>query len=868
MYTRAYYDSESNKMYMWYIDEDGNHRKVAETPSIEYYVEDRTKKSTYVDMYGTHFNKTTASNRFQMMDFIKTSNVKTCESSLSEDTKFLHKMYGSQTPIVDKSKVQIATIDIEVLAPKFPDAETAEYPITLISIHFSKEDKIYTFGNREYTGDQSINYHYCKDEKLMIEKFIRFFRKMKVDILTGWNSGMYDVPYIINRANILKIEESLSPIGKYKTKKPGVHNTSTYTICGISIMDGLALYKKNEMRKRVSYSLDNIAKEEGVDAGKKSVKFKMDMNEQEWNEFVEYNIHDVVLTKKINDKKKYIELLMMYSYEALIPFEDAFSPIAVITGCIVKELHKNNILYSDIPQSKKMAFPGAYVMAKPGYYKRLVSLDAESLYPSIMRMSNISPETKRLTDVNTSDLIKTPLSNPYECDTPSGDFRHNGNLHYTKDVKGTVPSIIEKFFNERKYWKNVMKVSEGLDSNLFTNQIVKNYKLDEKFVTETIKLIKDGGLTTSYCDQQQYVRKILINAMYGVLGTPYFGFYDTDNAAAVTVWGREIIQFVGRTINRIVRENWHEDVIKLFPEYNPSNVKSIKSDVVCLQDTDSVYFSIDMMIRNTNINVDTDAEFIEFTDKVVDRFIHPRLNGELKAWLDSYNVDSSLLNFKQEKTIRQMFIFAKKKYATEVIASEGDVFDKPEIKITGVEIVRTSTPRFCVPKLKQTLKNMFSGMNKSDMVKFINSVKKDFISAPIDDIAFPRSINDYSKYCDSIDMRKFVKDDVVPIAPSGSPIHVTGSMFFNYIIEKEGLEYEPISNSTKIKFIYVKPNNLQTHVISYTGNWNENLSKYFEVDKEVQFSKAYLPIIQRFFDVIGWGDVVLDNTDIDDFIEF
>lgn len=281
---------------------------------------------------------------------------------------------------------------------EFPKPEEAKFPINLISIHYSKEDEVYTFGLRPYTGDSPLvkNYHYCSDEKTMLERFIKHFRKKSVDILTGWNVMGFDVPYIVNRCRNLKIETLLSPINlDYVQRKTGGYHIEGggFTIPGISILDGLELYKNFVYTKRERYSLQFIGKLE-VNEGKKDLEGTVNTAWKQWNEFVEYNIQDVLLCKKIEDKKKHIKLTIQFCYQALIPFERIFSSITLVTGYMLRYLHERNIVFPDrINTEKNKKFPGAYVMAKPGFYEYVVSFDVASMYPHEIMTYNISPET-------------------------------------------------------------------------------------------------------------------------------------------------------------------------------------------------------------------------------------------------------------------------------------------------------------------------------------------------------------------------------------------------------------------------------------------------------------------------------------------
>ena len=883
MYKRIWYDRKHNNIHMWVVDDDLKHRYIKENPAIEYYVQDKTGKSPLRDIYGNPMKLQSSKDVFAMKDFLKISRSKTCEASLSEDTKYLHRKFGTDEIKVDVGQLQIATIDIEVAADKFPKAKLAEYPVNLISIHLSRNNQIYTFGTQPYTGDDPSvkNYRYFADEKTMLESFIKFFRSMKVDIITGWNADLFDMPYLINRANNLKIDDEkyhFSPVGYYNEKKETRKKSTIsggYEICGISILDGLSLYKKFEQKKRVKYSLEAIGQIE-VKEGKKKYEGSInDLWKTDWNAFVEYNIQDVVLTKKINDKKKYIELAVRFCYGALIPFERVYSSIAVITGYIVKFLHGHGMLYPDPPDLEKEPYPGGFVMAKIGYYRYVISYDFESLYPTIMIMSNICPSTLvyRPSEDMIPNLIKTPASELYKCTTKDGDPIEVDGIYYRKDIRGVVPNIVEEIFGERKYWKNLGKCADGVKDNLTVEQIAKNYGFMLDNAKKYYDVVNENHYDAVFCDTQQYVRKILINSFYGVLGSKYFGFYNPKNASAVTIWARTIIQHISKSINDHTKNNWHlvaKDM--LGDKFDIKEVKPVKQDVVVLIDTDSNYVHLEPMMKACGLNKLTNEQFRLFANTVSEKFFAPMFKTDLDAFTKSFNVDKNILNFKQEKIISQMFIVAQKKYATEVVEKEGKVYKEPEIHVTGIEVVKSDTPEFCSPKIKESLRLLFESMNKDVMLDYIRKVKEEFMKQPVDMIATPKTVNDYDEYIrirGEIDMVEYAKNKKIPKAPLHCPQHVKAAMNFNYMVERFGWPEAPVSDNTKVKYIYVKENNiLKTNVIAFTGDWNSALAENFEIDYELQFYKKFVRVVERFFETLGWGKVNLDINDLGDYVSF
>ena len=879
MYKKIWYDRKNNNMHIWYVDSNGKHRHAKLKPSIEYYIEDKTGKSEHKDVYGNSMKLVTSDNVYKMRDYIKSSGTKTCESSLSEDIKFLQKHYGKKEIKVDMSQLQIATWDIECAMERFVKPEVATAPVNLICIHFSRENEYHMFGAEAYTGNElnDVIYHHCPDEATMLIKFVKLFRSKRVDILTGWYSDLFDVPYVINRMKNLGIDiekYSLSPVNivnKKEERKQKNTISGGYEICGISQLDGKSLYMKFEQKKRVSYSLEAIGQIVCKEGKKKYEGSINDLYKTDWNTFCEYNFQDVALVRMIEAKKKYIELSVRFCYGALVPFDKVYSSIAIITGYMVKYLHSQGLLYPDAMRKEKEPYPGGFVMAKVGYYKYAVSYDFESLYPNIMIASNIDPSTLILDpteeEIANGDLIRTPASDYYSCQTEKGGLLEFDGIWYRKDIRGIIPQVVEKIFEERKHWKNLAKMADGIKASLSMEDICKNYEFQKAVAQRFYKEVSENRYESGFCDVQQYVRKILINSFYGVLGTPYFGFYNAKNAAAVTIWGRTIIQYISSEINSYVKTEWHTkafDILKdRFPQV-PNVGKPVTEDVVVLIDTDSNYVHLKPLMDSCGLVLTLD-EFREFADIVSNNFFKPMFNKKLEEFTKSYNIDTHGFNFKQEKTISQMFVLKKKKYAVEVIAKEGKIYKTPEIDITGIEVVRTSTPIFFVNRLKESIRLLFARMNKKELLEYIRQTKKDFVDQDIDNITTPSTVNDYQKYGGAIDM----SSPKTPRVPLHCPQHVKAAIMYNYMIEKMNWNDQPISDNAKIKYTYVKKNNiLNTEVIAYMGEWNDKLAEHFVVDRDTQFYKKFTRVLERFFETLGWGKINLNVNDLENFMQF
>lgn len=572
MFKSVYYDQHKNKMHLWEIGPDGKTVYHNIDHEVYYYVEDKTKKSPIRDIYGTHVTKKIATSK-QALRTLKDSGVKLYESDLSEEVKFLHARYEKNPEKIDFKKYKVAIIDIEIQGEnEFPTPELAKYPINLITVDDYRNDKITTFGLHPYTGDnKEVKYIHCETEEILLNKFIHFFRSERFDITTGWFSADFDWPYIINRCKNINVDYApLSPIGKVdirkansKTKK----NVLKVSIAGLSILDSMDLYKKFSYKNQSSYTLNYIGMQE-VGEGKLEYEGQInDLYKRDWDLFTDYNIADCLLVRKIENKTKFIDLAISMCIQSLIPFEKVYSTIFVIEGYMLKYMHNMGVVMNDREndldsEEEDETIEGGFVMTTPGFYFNMMNIDATSEYPTLVRMINISPETKTWNPSNPENYIKA----------------HTPGLYYKKE-QGIIPKIVTDIFNERKQLKELSK---------------------EAYNKGDIELFE-------YYDSQQLVRKILINSCYGAMCSKYFHYFDLDNASEITLGGRTVIQYIAGCIN----EYFSKDFIQQSKKYYPDSslvVGDISENIVKIIDTDSVVGS---SVIKTNIGDISIADIYE-----------------------------------------------------------------------------------------------------------------------------------------------------------------------------------------------------------------------------------------------------------------
>ena len=369
----------------------------------------------------------------------------------------------------DAKKLAIYSIDIETTSDGgFPNVDSPSEKVLVITLQNNNTKKITTFGLGEFTPKDDtkhldIDYHNCTDEYALLKTFLDWWESNTPDVITGWNSNLFDIPYLLARTEKILGEnehKKYSPFGivqKRNVRFMGQEKTA-FEIVGVAQLDYLDLYKKFTYVTRESYKLDFIAETElgknKLDSGFETFK---EHYEKDWNGFVEYNIIDTVLVDELEDKMKLIELAITMAYDAKCNYNDVYSAVRTWDSLLYNHLWEKKIVLHQGGGRKDRTIEGAYVQEPvPGNYDWVASFDATSLYPSIIMQYNMSPETiipDFKYDVKVDDLIDR-----YKLDKlkeKNYAMAANGTC-YSREKQGLFPEIVQKFFNDRLKYKRLM----------------------------------------------------------------------------------------------------------------------------------------------------------------------------------------------------------------------------------------------------------------------------------------------------------------------------------------------------------------------------------------------------------------------------
>jgi len=730
--------------------------------------------------------------------------------------QYISEKYPEDHIKFDIKKIKLVTIDIEVAAENgFPDVENVAEELLLISLQDYATKKVITFGSRPFVNrDPNVTYVLCNDEVHLLSSFIAYWRKNLPEVITGWNSQMYDIPYLAGRINRVmgeKYMKDLSPWGLVSQGEVHIMGRKqiTYDIGGVTQLDYLDLYKRFTYTNQESYRLDYIA---NYELGEK----KLDHNEydtfrdfytKDWDKFVRYNVKDVQLVDRMEDKLKLIELAITMAFDAKVNFIDIHYQVRMWDTIIYNYLKKQNIV---IPPKKKTSksekYAGAYVKEpKPGKYDWVVNFDLNSLYPHLIMQYNISPETLK-DDKHPTATVDRILKEEIDFQLYKDSAVCANGAMFRTDIRGFLPELMEKIYTERTIYKKKMLAAKQ--------------KYED---TKDPKLIKDIATFNNI----QMARKIQLNSAYGAIGNEYFRYYKLENAEAITLSGQVSIRWIEDRLNDYLNKLLKTD-----------------DDYVIAVDTDSVYLNMGPLVETIYQGREkTSEDVISFLDKVSQTKLEPYIESSYQKLASYVNAYEQKMIMKRENIADRGIWTAKKRYILNVWDSEGVRYNEPKLKMMGIEAVKSSTPAPCRQMIKDVLKLIMT-KTEDDVIDFIENCRTKFQSLPPEDIAFPRTCSNVKKY-----------RSVNAIYEKGTPIHARGALLFNHYVKKNKLtqKYSLINNGEKVKFCYLKrPNPIQENVISFIQQFPEelNLDKY--IDYDLQFNKSFLEPLKIILDSIGW----------------
>lgn len=802
------------------------------------YYED--KEGEFQSIFGKPLRKETYSTVKKAMDAIKDNErYFSIYCAKNFGYQYIRDKYLRLDPITPKD-LYIANIDIETGRDDkgYSSPEEARCPVTSITLQDMIADRYIVWGYKEegYIPKlDNVVYIDCKSEMDMLRKFVIFIALRYPDVITGWNVDRYDITYIINRVmNIIDdgddLVATLSPFGIVNEREShdGFGKTfQLYDIVGISVLDYLSLFKKFTYITPENYKLDTVAH---LILGDNKIDYSEYVNLQElydknYEKFIDYNIKDVEIVGRLDNKLKLFDLILSVAYKAGINYSDVVSPVTTWDVLIYNAVMDQGVVPPrEMPTTEGGQYIGAFVKEPiPGMYKWIMSMDLNSLYPHLQMGINISPE-KRVPEsklpeelINLKEQIyggaehgirlmleeklDTSILQKYDVSlSPNGQF-------YRRDSDGFIPIILEGLYSERK--------------------AVKRSMLDDKQKMENDPSLGLGDQIEAK-NTLQMALKILMNSEYGALANQYFRYFDLKNAEAVTSSGQLAIMWAAKHLNIFLNRI----------------LKTKDKDYVVAIDTDSVYLNleplVDMFVRPKDLETDKVVVVLDGWAKEVLQPEIVRIYDRLALYI---NAHKQKMVMSREVIADKAVWTGKKRYALNVYDNEGVSYAKPKTKIMGLECVRSSVPEFCRNHIKTSIVKILNDDEKI-VQNFIIDVKDDFLQQPPEEISFPRGTNNIEKW---IDEQGFPK--------KSCPIHVRGCIVYNKYLDDHGFTDERIQSGDKIKFCHLKqPNAFKSHVVAYPPAMPQKIYDLLKdsIDYESQWIGTFFKPVDTIMECVGW----------------
>lgn len=476
-------------------------------------------------------------------------------NDISPKYQYIGKNYRNEIDYSFKF-IKWANIDIENPAPRhlgFPDPEDAKYEIKTITMFITQDHKTskYVFGFNDYISDGNVQYIKCENERVLFENFLKVWIREYPDVITGWNIDNFDIPYIIKRMELYGLSAYLSPIGivnvkpnlayeKLKKMKSGFRYNPKYrsTIAGVEILDYYWMFRKFRSNNMESFRLGFIGEIElgmaKIDFGADGYKDHYSFYMADFQKFVDYNIRDVEIVQKLEDKLKFLDLMISFAYLAKVNYSDVYSPVKCWEAFLYNILYKHRYVLPCRRPTTGNEFVGAWTMERtPAYFKWILALDLDSLYPHIIMQYNMSYECKigyiheyvKMEPLSIQSVDSRLLNRELDLSmlrekqwTMAGS-----GLLFDKSKKGIIVQILSDIYADRKRIKKEQKILEQQYED-----------------TGDKSLIPEIASRNS----KQSAIKVFLNSYYGIMGNESYILYDVDMALAVTLSAQLSIRWI------------------------------------------------------------------------------------------------------------------------------------------------------------------------------------------------------------------------------------------------------------------------------------------------------------------------------------
>ena len=767
-YIDAHYDREHDRIHV--VERRNGVRVYREYPAnyIFYYDDARGKFRSIYDTPVSRFS--TRNNKEFRKEVRMHSGKQLYESDINPIFRCLEENYKDQ----DAPELYTAFFDIEVDFDKvrgFSPVEDPFNPITAISVYLNWLDQLVTLAvppkhlsmatAQEMVAEFDNTFLFEKEED-MIKMFLDLIQE--ADVLSGWNSEGYDIPYTINRCTRILSKDDTRKFclwGQFPKKRMFERfgaEQETFDLVGRVHMDYMQLYRKYTYEERHSYSLDAIAEYE---LGERKTQFEGTLDQlynQHFKTFIEYNRQDTALLDKLDKKLRFLELASELAHANTVLLQTTMGAVAVTEQAIINEAHERGMV---VPNRKHRddsidnQAAGAYVAyPRKGMHEWVGSVDINSLYPSAIRAMNMGPETVvgQLRQTMTDHYIQEKMA---KNGGKFADAWENlfGSLEYTA-VMNTEPGTeitidwqdgSESTHSAAEIWKIVFDSHQPWI--LSANGTILTYEkkgiipgLLERWYSERKDMQAKKKAATdpkdiAFWDKRQLVKKINLNSLYGAILNPGCRFFDKRIGQSTTLTGRAIARHMDAYINECITGKYDH-----------------VGEAVIYGDTDSCYFSAWSVLKNEveQGRMEWSKETcIALYDSIADQ-VNESFPGFMERAFHCPRDMGELIKCGREMVADRSLFITKKRYAVNIIDLEGNRLDVHgkigKTKATGLDLKRSDTPKVIQDFLLEILNKILSGVQRDDVVEHIRKFKYEFMERPGWEKGSPKRVNNLTKY--------------------------------------------------------------------------------------------------------------------------
>jgi DNA polymerase elongation subunit (family B) len=845
-----------------------------------YYPDQRGK---YKSIYGENLNKVTSKS---YKEFMKEKKIHSSHSLYESDINPIFRNLEENYLGKDAPKLNVAWFDIEVdFDPErgYSTPEDAFMPITAIAVHLQWLDTLVCFAVPPKTLTMEQAQEQVKDfpntilfetEGEMLNAFLDIIED--ADILSGWNSEGFDIPYTVNRVTKVLSKEDTRRFclwdqfpKKREYEKYG-KAAVTYDLVGRVHLDSLELYRKYTYEERHSYRLDAIGE---MEIGESKTVYEGTLDQlynKDFKKFIEYNRQDCALLDKLDKKLKFLDLANTLAHECTVLLQTTMGAVAVTEQAIVNEAHHRGLIVPSRPVRDEDAnnqAAGAYVAyPKKGLHDWIGSMDINSLYPSAIRALNMGPETivGQLRQDRTDQFIqeqmlvhKKSFASAWEGMFGSLEYeavmRQDKAYEITVDWQNGEQDVLSAAEVYRLIFESNQSWMLSANGTIFTYEnegiipgLLKRWYAERKDMQKKLKAAIDAGnkVEEEYWDKRQLVKKINLNSLYGAILNPGCRFFDKRIGQSTTLTGRAIARHMAGKVNEMITGEFDH-----------------VGKAIIYGDTDSCYFSA----YNT-LKIDIQKKLIPWDKDIVIQLyntIADNVNATFPQFmLDAFHCPKSrgeVIKAGREFVAIKGIYMTKKRYAILYYDKENkrtDVDGKPgKIKAMGLDLKRSDTPEFMQKFLEEILTKVLNNAQETEILERISEFRTEFKARPGWEKGSPKRANNIADYQAQEEKK----------GKANMPGHVRAAINWNTLKRMNGDKYsQQIVDGMKVIVCKVKPNPLGYTSIAYPVD-ELRLPKWFQ-DLPFDHAEMETSIINNKLDnligVLEWDleSTTQDNT--------